>query len=252
MIYFFDGTKNGFLCALTEAFHDDAAVLATSQVQLALGESPVLVSTDDEKAKKAENRLLSFDKDCMYDLDTLFRSGMENHLQIAFDYFRLLAKMKKPIGKRLAEPAVFAAVECMKKVGHEIHKMHGFIRFMETESGALYAPFAPDNDICDRLVPHFRARLPEFPFVIHDTVRKKAAVYDGKNSFVAPLDGAQVLLSANEAEWQSLWKRYYQSVTIPARTSKERNKQMKGYMPVRYWKFLTEKQENPTNFDEIP
>ena len=138
----------------------------------------------------------------------------------------------------LANGDVVAATECMQRVTWELHRLKGFVRFMESASGALYAPLSPDHDICDLLLPHFRARLPEFPFVLHDVSRKKAAVYDGKNSFLAPLDRADVLLSADERAWQSLWRKYYQSVNIPSR---ERLKQMRGYLPVRYWKFLPEK-----------
>ena len=246
MVYLFDGTKEGFLTAFLRAFSDENAVVSSQNIQLPLGETPVFIHTDPTLVQKAQARLLSFDRDCLHDLDILLRSGMQGHEQIAFSYFRLLAQEKRPIGKRLAEPCVFAAVECMKKVGHEIHKLHGFIRFMETQSGALYAPFSPDNDICDLLLPHFKRRLPEYPFVLHDIARKKAAVYDGKNSFVAPLSQADVLLSASEEEWQALWKQYYQAVNIPSR---ERLKQMRGYMPVRYWKFLPEKQTPPKGFE---
>ena len=79
------------------------------------------METDEEKAKRAENRFLSFDRDCMRDLDALLRSGNPEKAQIAFAYFRLLAQIKSPIGKRLAEPAVFAAVECIKKVGFDAY-----------------------------------------------------------------------------------------------------------------------------------
>ena len=242
MIYFFDGTKYGFLTAFLAAFSDENTRLYCSDGQLALGENPIFVETNEERAKRAENRFLSFDRDCMRDLDTLLRSGSHEKAQIAFSYFRLLAQIKSPIGKRLAEPAVFAAVECIKKVGFEIHRLHGFIRFTETESGALYAACSPDNDIVDLLAKHFRARLPQFPFVLHDVARKKAAVYDGKNIFVAPLPQANVILSANEIEWKTLWQKYYKAVNIPSR---ERFNQMRGYMPARYWKFLPELQNPP-------
>lgn len=244
MVYIFDGTQAGFLTAFLQAYNDPDAILTSGQAQLPLGATPITVQTDPIRAQKAKERLLSFDGDCTFDLDRLLRSGEYGHEQLAFRYFRLLAEKKQPIGKRLAEPDVFAAVECMKKVGCEVHRFHGFIRFMETQSGALYAPFSPDNDICDLLLPHFRARLPEFPFVLHDVKRQKAAVYDGRNSFVAPLSQADVLLSADELGWQALWKKYYGAVNIPSR---ERLKQMRGYMPERYWKFLPEKQETPNS-----
>lgn len=239
MIYLFDGTKKGFLTALAKAYPDKNAILSSKTIQLLLGEGQVCVETDFALAEKIESRLLSFDRDCMHELDMLLRSGMEHNEQIAFRYFRLLATLKIPISKRLADLDVFRAVECIKKVSFEIHRFHGFIRFMETDSGALYAPFSPDNDICDLLAPYFRGRFPQFPFVIHDVKRKKAAVYDGNRIFTAPLQSAEVVLSANEEGWQSLWKEYYGAVNIPSR---ERLKQMRGYMPVRYWKFLPEKQ----------
>ncbi|MBP3423279.1 MAG: TIGR03915 family putative DNA repair protein [Clostridia bacterium] len=239
MLYQFDGTKNGFLTAFVKAFQDEDALLSSKTVQPLIGQGQVCVETDLKVAEKAQNRLLSFDRDCMNDLDILLRSGMDNHEQIAFRYFRLLAKIKLPVGKRLADLDVFRAVECMKKVRFEIHRFHGFIRFMETASGALYAPFSPDNDICDLLAPYFKGRFPHFPFVLHDVKRQKAAIYDGNTIFTAPLSEAQILLSANELEWQALWKNYYAAVNIPSR---ERIQQMKGFMPTRYWKFLPEKQ----------
>ncbi len=240
MLYVFDGTKQGFLTAFLLAFSDSNARMTCGETQMLLGEELQRVETDAEKAKKAEERLLSFDRDCMHDLDVLLRSGMPDKAQIAFAYFRFLAQAKRPVRKQLANPAVFAAVECMKRVRHEIHIMHGFIRFMVTASGALYAPFAPDNDIADLLLPHFRARLPKYSVVLHDTTRQKAAVYDGKNSFIAPLHKADVLISADETAWQELWKNYYRAVNIPSR---KRLKQMRGFMPVRYWKFLPETQQ---------
>ena len=243
MLYFFDGTKNGFLTAFVKCFHDENAVITSKDAQIPLGEIPHTITTCPTLAKKAEERLLSFDKHALYDLDTLLRSGMQNNEQIAYRYFKLLATKKRPVGKMLAQPDVFAAVECMKKVGHEIHKLHGFVRFMETANGTLYAPISPDNDICDLLLPHFKARFPNIPFVLHDINRKKAAFYDGKNTFVAYLPYADVLLSAKEAEMQSLWKNYFRSVTLKGR---HREEQMHGYMPVRYWKHLTELQSPPS------
>lgn len=239
MIYLFDGTKQGFLTVFPIAYPDENAILTSKETQLTLGETPVFVATDPIRAEKIENRLLSFDCDCIHDLNTLLRCGETDNEQTAFEYLRFLAQKKRPVSKQLAEPCVFKAVQYIKKVSFEIHRFHGFIRFMESNSGALYAPFSPDNDICDLLVPHFRARLPEYPFVLHDVKRKKAAVYDGKNTFVAPLTAADIVLSANELDWQALWKGYYAAVNIPSR---ERLKQMRGYMPARYWKFLPEKQ----------
>ena len=246
MIYFYDGTKEAFLTALALSFHDGEPYLTSGNKQLSLGQETRFVVPDPTRAKKIEERLLSFDKDCMHDLDTLLRSGDSNRDNIALGYFRLIAEKKRPVRSMLGEDAALNAEECMRRVGFEIHRFHGFVRFLSTESGALYAPISPDNDICDLLVPHFRARMPQVPFVIHDVKRKKAAVYDGENTFLAPLEKAEVVLSADEVQWQRLWRKYYSSVNIPSR---ERLKQMRGYMPVRYWKFMPEKAQ-PSDGEE--
>ncbi|MBQ8309265.1 MAG: TIGR03915 family putative DNA repair protein [Clostridia bacterium] len=242
MIYFFDGSESGFLTAFLAAFHDQNAIVTSKRTQMILGQEPVFIHTDEGRANKAKARLYTFDKHAAHDLSLLLRCGDEDNEQTAFLYLRFLALQKRSVRNMLAETAVFDAMATIKRVGLEIHHLHGFIRFMETQSGALYAPFSPDHDICDLLLPHFRARFSSYPFVLHDVSRKKAAVYDGEHSFLAPLEKADVLLSADELAWQGLWKRYYAAVNIPSR---ERLKQMRGYMPVRYWKFMPEKENTP-------
>ncbi len=236
MIYFFDGTKEAFFIAFLAAWKDGDALLTCGQKQLTLGMQTVFVNAD-ARAGRAEKRFLSLDKKCLHELDFILRSGNENRGQIAYRYFRRIAETGGPVRDRLHEEDVIDAVECVNRVGLEIHRLHGFLRFLACESGALYGPISPDNDICDLLVPHFRARLKGYPFVIHDLKRKKAAVCDGEHTFSAPLERADVAVSADETAWQELWRTYYRAVNIPSR---ERLKQMRGYMPVRYWKHLTE------------
>ena len=237
MIYFYDGTKEAFFTAFLRAFDDADAVLASAQKQLSIGQETVFVRADPARAARVEKRFLELDRDCIRELELMLRSGDTNRDNIAFCYFRKIAKLQQPVRRMLSSGAVLDANECINRVTYEIHRFHGFLRFMESASGALYGPFSPDNDICDLLAPHFRARLQKYPFVIHDVKRKKACVFDGENTFVAPLTAAEVVLSADEDAWRKLWRTYYKSVNIPSR---ERLKQMRGYMPVRYWKHLTE------------
>lgn len=255
MIYFFDGSEDAFLTAFLLAFHDSEAIITSGNSQLALGQETVFVKADAARAKRARQRFRSLDKQCLHELNLLLRSSDKGRDMTAFRYFKLIAERKRPVRGMFSEPAVVAAEECIRRVLRELDRLRGFIRFLESESGALYAAFSPDNDICDMLVPHFKARLPHIPFVLHDVTRKKAAIYDGEHVFFAPLERAEVALSANETEWQALWKRYYASVNIPLR---ERLKQMRGYMPVRYWKFMPELNGtapriiSPTTQDGLP
>ncbi len=118
--------------------------------------------------------------------------------------------------------------------------MKGFLRFMESRDGALYAPFSPDNDITDLLMAHFAERMKAERFVIHDVKRKIAGMYDGREWIMARVGEAEVYLSEYERAFENLWKKYYKAVNIESRPH---IKQMKGYMPVRYWKFLPEKRD---------
>lgn len=49
---------------------------------------------------------------------------------------------------------------------------------------------------------------------------------------------ADIYLSEQEKAFESLWKKYYKAVDIKERPHEN---QMKRSMPVRYWKFLPEK-----------
>ena len=51
-------------------------------------------------------------------------------------------------------------------------------------------------------------------------------------------EGAEICLSEYEEYFEGLWRQYYKSVNIESRPHE---KQMRGSMPVRYWKFLPEK-----------
>ncbi len=238
MIYFYDGSKESFLTAFVLSYGDGDATLTSRDCQLSLGQETVFVKADPARAAKAEARLNAIDSHCMRDLDLLLRSGEKQRDGVLLRYFRCLAAYGRPVRDMYQVDAAREADRALRKIGTEIHRMKGFVRFMECASGALYAPVSPDNDICDLLLPHFRGRLGSIPFVIHDVSRRKAAVFDGEHSFVAPLGGAEIVLSADEENWRDLWKRYYASVNIPSR---ERLKQMRGYMPVRYWRFMPEK-----------
>ncbi len=238
MVYFYDGTKEAFLTAFLIAYPDEEAVLCSGEKQLALGQKTVFVCADRERARRAEMRLREIDKDCLAELDLLLRSGQEGRDAVAFEYLRLIAARGRPMRKMYAEDAVSAAEECVRRVQFEVERCHGFLRFLECACGALYAPFSPVNDICDLLVPYFRTRLGQFPFVIHDIKRAKAAVFDGEHVFLAPLQSAELALRADEAAWLELWKKYCKSVRLPPHEQLER---MRGYMPVRYWRVMPEK-----------
>ena len=92
MIYLYDGTAEGFLCAFLLSYSDRDARVASDGFQLPIGAEAINVATDKKKAEKVKERLLSFDKRSMHDLSVLLRSGDSDKEEIALAYFRWLAK----------------------------------------------------------------------------------------------------------------------------------------------------------------
>ena len=174
------------------------------------------------------------------DLQVCLNACEETAFKTAFDYARLVLDRRHAVFTELADKRVSEFTFLVNKVRYERHRILGFIRFKETESGILYAPYSPDNDITEMVMPHFLQRLSGTPFAIHDVKRGKVCISDGKSFKVFfTEDGAELNLSEEEKEWESLWKRYYKSVNIKERKNKA---QQNRCMPVRYRKFMSETQ----------
>ena len=241
IIYLTDGSLQNFYTAVFYAYNKKNCIITSNEnVQLTFDSQLVKVTTEHDKVKRVINKLKEFDDLAEDEVSLVLRSYDDLKEQTAFEYIKLLVKTQKPIRGNLSHPTVLEMDDLRRKVTTEIHHFKGFLRFMETEQGILYAPFSPDNDVTDFLCAHFAERLKMQKFVIHDVKRKKAAMYDGNSWILQNVGEAEVYLSQYEKVFESLWKKYYNSVNIKERPHE---KQMKGYMPVRYWKFMPEKKD---------
>ncbi len=240
-VYVTDGTEKCFYTAAFAAYADkDCVVTPARRLQLRMGAQVLRVETDEEKSARVLKKVRACDKSAPRDISLILRRGCDGKEMTALGYLRLLVREGGPVRSRLAHPAVIEAMEERRKVTLEAHRFTGFLRFTEGEGGVFYAPFSPDNDVLELILPHFMKRLASQPFVIHDVSRKKAALYNGKDCLLVQTE-REVLVPQGEREefFRNLWQEYYRSVNIAARPHE---RQMKGYMPVRYWKFLPEKQ----------
>ena len=242
-IYITDGSEDAFYSAAFYACTDaDCVVTSAKHIQLTLDARIIPTDTDPEKCARVKNKLAQYDRGSLGDISLILRRGCDTREMTALNYLRRIVQSKGPVRDRLSDPAVIEAMDEREKVTLEAHRFKGFLRFMESEGGIFYAPFAPDNDILELILPHFLRRLPTQAFVIHDTLRHKAALWNGKDCAIAATDeNVSVCFSPEEENFQKLWREYYRSVNIAQRPHE---KQMKGYMPVRYWKFMPEKNPN--------
>ncbi len=248
--YFFDGTKNGLLTCIFESFYDRRIPddVTTECVQCGLLDEIVTIKTDNEKAERVYKCL----KNCktkylVSDFNLTFRSGEKKRFKLLFDYLNVAISNKNiDVSKAFALPEIQAFTDLKNRIYTETHRFKGFLRFMETEKGFYYACYEPDNDITELLVPHFTARL-QSPFIIHDIKRNILALCDGKRYKIlnGGDNGVTVFMSESEEIFLDLWQQYYKSINIEERKNL---RQMRNYMPERYWKNLSEKQEKTEDF----
>lgn len=241
MIYYVvDGSEDCFYTAVFDAYRQkDAIITSESNLQTELDSRIIEVTTDREKCDRVRKKLRQLDSGAENDIRLALKSCEPLKENAALEYIRLIIEHGNAARKMLAHPAAMEMNDITGRVTGEVHRLKGFLRFMENEQGVLYAPYSPDNNITDLIAPHFAERFKNQRFVIHDIKRKIAAMYDGEQIIITYADSAEIYLSEYEKYFEDLWKQYYKSVNIESRPHE---RQMKGYMPVRYWKFLPEKQ----------
>lgn len=239
-IYIADGAESFFTAVFIAYKEKDCLITSDGDVQLSLGCELIRVAADPEKCGRILTAIKKHDREAADDIFLVLRSCDPLKEQTAFGYIRRLFERRAPVKKALNLPEVVEFNDILYKVTGETHRLKGFLRFMECEGGALYAPYSPDNDITDLLMPHFAERFKSERFIIHDLKRKIAGMYDGHEWFTGYADEAEIRLSKYERGFENLWKKYYKAVNIEERPHE---KQMRGYMPARYWKFLPEKNQ---------
>ncbi len=142
----------------------------------------------------------------------------------------------------LADPYMQAVFEMNRAVRNEAHEYLGFLRFEEQKNGVLLARFSPKNDLLELVAPHFADRFPGENFVIYDTGRKKAAFHQQNGPLVIRGLFEEELacffqISPKEAQFQAMWRLFFETIAIEERTNKELQR---NFMPYRYRTYMTE------------
>jgi len=147
----------------------------------------------------------------------------------------------------LSDSNVNKAFKLARNADRENCHLRGFSRFEELENGLLYSGIKPKNNLLTFLMPHFADRFPEENFILHDLERnlygihhavKTGSIADGwylvKGDDFASQD---LQKSSNEIKYQSLFKRFCQSITIDSRRNSDLQRNM---LPIHFREFMTE------------
>jgi probable DNA metabolism protein len=171
--------------------------------------------------------------------------GMENTL---LQYIQYVFANSRTIENNYAHPAVLTVIQTSKKVHREKHRMEAFIRFQLTKNKLYYAICQPDYNVLPLIQKHFKDRYADQQWLIYDVKRKYGIYYNLKEVETVDLkfsdevnNGKNIASISDDKEelYQKLWQQYFSSVNIVARKNMKLDIQ---HMPLRYWKYLPEKQ----------
>ncbi len=260
-IYSFDGTIDGLLTAVFEAFalHEQPEMLLSEGDPVPLFcDRLYAVPTDTEKAgrvwKGLEKRL---PKNVVRMLAVSFLSEMRELNNPLFQY--ICKVFRQPEGtegieRNFADPDILAVTNIARKVSHEQLRMKQFVRFQKAKDGTYLAVISPDHNVLPLVIDHFADRFNDQPWLIYDAKRHYGFYYDGtgKPVRITFADESAVtfnlangrlnddVLSDDDQLLQDLWRTYFKAICIKERLNPR--KQLQD-MPRRYWKYLTEKQK---------
>lgn len=244
MIYIYDGTWDCFLTAVHHCYYDREAV---SNIESTLSFTPNLIDeyreikTDNQKAKAVEHAILT--RISYESLDNILRcffSEIDGREWNILKYLRLGFKIGSKIDSMLGDQTVLDVLIPARKVKIECHRMLGLLRFKLLKNNIYYAEIRPDHNIISFISPHFKERFSDQNWIIHDTRRKLAALYNTKRMVISYMDLDNIPgLHGDEQMFQELWKNYFKHIAIKSRLNL---KLQKHFIPKRYWNNLTEKQ----------
>ena len=254
-VYTFDGTMDGLLTAVFDAYalHEQPEQLLKSGDALPLFcEHLYHVTTDEEKARRVWTGLEKhLPREAMKLISVSWLSELPELPTPLFLYIYKVFR-QGDISHNFADDDVLSVIDIAHSVLHEQLRMKQFIRFQKAKDGTYLAVVSPDHNVLPLITDHFSDRFNDQPWLIYDAKRHYGFYYDGK---AAPIrvtfeDEAAVpfnlnngklnaeVLSHDDQLFQDLWRTYFKAICIKERMNPR--KQLQD-MPRRYWKYMTEK-----------
>ena len=268
-VYVFDGTLDGLLSAVFDAF----SLKERPEQLLRAGDALPLfcdrthrVTADEEKARRVWTGLEKhLSREAMKLISVSWLSELP---ELPTPLFRYICKVFDPpagiprpaatggpqwsIERNFADADVLAVTNIARRVLHEQLRMKQFVRFQKAKDGTYLAVVSPDHNVLPIVTDHFQDRFNDQPWLIYDAKRHYGYYYDGhatpirvtfEDEATVPFDLSNGKLNAdvlsdNDQLFQDLWRTYFKAICIKERMNPR--KQLQD-MPRRYWKYMTEK-----------
>lgn len=250
--YAYDGTFEGILTAVFDAFSHKQLpeqIIRTGDALPMFCRSCHQVTTDGEKASRVWNGLeRRISPEALSALGTSFLCEQREFDIVIFHYVcKMFSSVRHP-ETDFADPDILQVTNMCRKVRYERMRILQFIRFQKAADGTYFAMMEPLYNVLPIAINHFTDRFNTERFIIYDRCRDYGYYYDGHQSRIITMPSTlnhiatghlpDHLMDENERLFQRLWRTYFDAVAIPERTNPRKQRQD---MPVRFWKYLTEK-----------
>jgi len=241
MIYVTDGTFEGILSAVFEAYahkEEPEAIVSRAHFQLTLFSEVRDIETQPDKSDRVYRSVV--EKMSQEAIEELYRAYLGEDPDVGLAIYRYI-KVGLKVGRRvlsyLQHPDVLRVHDMSRRVAMETHTFTGILRFTRLKNGIYYAKMEPDNNIIMLLAPHFADRLNDQPWIIHDAKRNLYALYNTEQVVFSD-EVLPIRDDERDEEFELLWRKYFQAIAIESRINP---RLQRAFMPRRYWKNLPEK-----------
>ncbi len=243
MCYIYDGSFEGLLTAIYETYYRKEhpnKILSITDYEKSFLYKDVFIDTDPNKSDKVYNSIKTkISNQTLKHVFHAFVSENEDSGTWIYNYLRLGWKVGKKLDLHLTDDRVLAIHNITRKVSREIHYMQGLLRFRKIKNDVFYAPFEPQFNIVGLLASHFANRMSDQNWIIHDVKRDIGVLYNQEEWVITNINlKGDITFAEDEEFYQKLWKEYFKNIAIKNRINP---KLQKSNMPMKYWKYLIEK-----------
>ncbi len=249
--YQYDGTFPGFLSAVFEVWDRKqlpARIISTGR-NPGLFDETIKVQTAHDRFERVWNGIERVGgKSLCRRFYHVFLSHEEGVEDLMLNLLQKLFDQKYDITRNLSVAEVLRFTQVERKVLHEVHRLHMFVRFEKAADDTWFAPASPRYDVLPMTLPHFKSRFSDQQWLIYDTTRDYGFFYNKNtieevsvNQPVFDKETGNLPMEAkseDEQQWQDLWRSYFKHIAIKERINPRLQRQ---FMPKRFWKYLTEK-----------
>ncbi|MCC3868607.1 TIGR03915 family putative DNA repair protein [Terrisporobacter mayombei] len=242
-VFLHEQTFEGLLSAIYDAYYLSTKpdfICSKIVYEQNLIDEVITIKSDNIKFEKVYNAIVNkISREALNKIYYVFLSETKESSNLIYKYLRMGFKFGKDVELYINNDIVLNMDKVSNKVAYECHRLTGFIRFKEINN-ILYASINPDYNILPILGNHFKKRLSNENFIIHDIKRDTAFIYDKEDYYLTNLSKTQkniLMNSDDKGEYENLWKQYFKSINIEERRNPRLQKKM---MPTRYWNNIVE------------